>query len=159
MTQFRPGSDISGFEHLSAQLESLADGLDNKVLKKASTVAMRPALLAARAAAPTGDSSSWNPPRKKAFYTRKTYLGNPRSTGYAARNVATKGITRKDGLGTLFLLGVKPEAFYAVTFFERGTATRKGTPWLEPAFKRSIPEVDRIFRSELKKKIDEALRK
>jgi hypothetical protein len=54
------------------------------------------------------------------------------------------------------MLGVRPEAFYAVQFIELGTSKIPKRPWLEPAFRQSITAVDLRFQSEIKRLIDRA---
>jgi len=56
------------------------------------------------------------------------------------------------------MLGVRPEAFYAIQFIELGTSKIPKRPWLEPAFRKSINDVDALFRQRLKLLLDKAAR-
>lgn len=122
---------------------------------------MLPALRNAQSNAPVGD-----PPyqvkgtdRFVDPYPVKTYKGRLRTPGFAKRNVARKAKLSKDRRTVTVMLGVRPEAFYAVQFIELGTSKIPKRPWLEPAFRRSIPELDSRFQERLKALIDKAARK
>src|SRR5690606_16595791 len=106
--------------------------------------AMLPALRAAQKAAPVGA-----PPYKgKDPYPVKTYKGRLRTPGFASRSVARKAKVSRDGTSVMVMLGVKPEAFYALQFHELGTSKIPKKPWLEPSFRQSLPLVDARFQSE-----------
>jgi HK97 gp10 family phage protein len=159
-----------GYKELSKQLAAMSDAVGGKALRSAAMSAMLPALRAAQKNAPVG-----NPPysygARRSVKTRrtitartfdpypvKTYKGRLRTPGFARRNVARKARISRDKRTVNVMLGVKPEAFYAVQFIELGTSRIPKQPWLEPAFRSSITEVDRRFRGQLKKLIDKAAR-
>lgn len=144
-------SEVLGYRELSNQLRRLGAAPAGKVVRRAALSAMLPALRAAQAKAPVG-----NPPYNgKDPYPVRTYKGRLRTPGFASRNVARKGILKNEG-GAIVLLGVKPEAFYALNFYEFGKSGVPARPWLEPAFRESIPAVDARFRRRLRQILDRA---
>ena len=146
---------IEGFRTLTRQLEGMETAVAGKILRGAAMSATLPALRAARAAAPVG-----TPPYEgKDPYPVKTYKGRLRTPGFAKRNIARKSVLRRDKKGVTVMIGVKPEAFYAVQFIELGTSAIPKRPWLEPSFKSSIPEINARLQQQLKKRIDKAARK
>lgn len=149
-------ADIKGFEQLTRQLSEMGKSVGGKVLRAAAMQAMLPALRAAQAAAPVG-----NPPfpSGKDPYPVKTYKGSYRTPGYASRHVARKSILSRNGRFVKVMLGVTPEAFYAINFIEFGTSKIPKRPWLEPSFKNSVPQVSDRLRERLKAQIDRAARK
>ena len=44
------------------------------------------------------------------------------------------------------MVGVRPEAFYAVSFIELGTSSIPKRPWLEPAFRASRGDINARMR-------------
>lgn len=149
---------ITGYRQLSAQLSAMGKAVGGNTLRTAANRAMQEAKKTAQFVAPVG-----NPPyevkgenRTVDPYPVKSYTGRLRTPGFASRNVATKATLSKDRTSVRVMLGVRPEAFYAVQFIELGTSKIPKRPWLEPAFRRSIPAVDARFQAELKKLIDKA---
>lgn len=67
----------------------------------------------------------------------RTYKGRLVSAGFAARNLRLIVVMSKDKEAAWSLLGVRKEAFYALQFFELGTAKIPRQPWLMPAFYQS----------------------
>lgn len=140
-----------GYQEISRKLKQLKGAAGPRLVRKAASQSMRPAKKAAEAAAPVG-----NPPYNgKDPYPTRTYKGRLKTPGFARRNVAIKSKTFRDGT-VLAMLGVRPEAFYAVQFIELGTSAIPKRPWLEPAFRSSINEVDSLFRQKLKDLLDKA---
>lgn len=146
-------AEIHGFRELSNQLKAMGDAAGGKALRAAAMSAMLPAVKEARAAAPVG-----NPPFEdgKDPYPVRTYTGGLRTPGFAKRNIARKSFISKDRRQVKVMLGVRPKAFYAVQFLELGTSRIPKRPWLEPAFRRSLPQVNARFKQNLKKLIDKA---
>lgn len=148
----------SGYKELSKKLTAMTSVAGGRLLRSAAMSAMLPALRAARAEAPVGD-----PPylrRGKPFdpYPIKTHKGRLRTPGFTKRNVARKSTLSRDGRSVKVMLGVRPEAFYAIQFIELGTSKIPKRPWLEPAFRKSINDVDALFRQRLKLLLDKAAR-
>ena len=143
---------IEGFKELTSQLSRMEKAVEGKILRGAAMSATLPAVQAAKAAAPVG-----TPPYESGDpYPVKTYKGRYRTPGFAKRSIARKSKLRRDKKGVTVMIGVKPEAFYAVQFIELGTSRTPKRPWLEPAFKRSVRAINARFRSQLKKRIDKA---
>lgn len=165
-------SEIVGFKELSKQLRKMGAAPSGKIVRRAALSAMLPALRAAQSAAPVG-----NPPytvssagagvgsaaaatggatfRRVDPYPVRSYKGRLRTPGFTSRNIARKAVLHREG-GVSVFLGVKPEAFYSIQFIEFGYGNNARRPWLEPAFRSSIPAVDARFRQRLKQIIDKA---
>jgi len=141
---------IKGHRELSAQLSKLGKAAGGKALRSGAMSAMLPALRAAQAAAPVraGDSG-----------LKRTYKGRLVAPGFASRNVKRRSFMSYDKRTVWVSLGMAKEAFYAVSFIELGTSTYARKPWLEPAFRRSLPEVYRALGVNLKRTIDKAARR
>jgi HK97 gp10 family phage protein len=155
-------TQIHGFEKLTKQLSAMGMAVGKKTLRAAAMQAMLPALRTAQRNAPVGAppyESRTSERRDGDPYPTKTYKGRYKTPGFAKRNVARKAIVSKDGRSVQILLGVKPEAFYAVQFIELGYGKVPRRPWLEPAFRSSLPAVDRRFKERLKALIDKAAKK
>jgi HK97 gp10 family phage protein len=120
--------------------------------------AMLPALREAQQRAPVGNPPYTDKSTGRQFdpYPTRTFKGRLKTPGFAKRSVARKSKLSRDGRTVNVMLGVKPEAFYAIQFIEFGTSRIPKNPWLEPAFRASIPAVDAKFQAELKKRIDKA---
>jgi HK97 gp10 family phage protein len=146
-------ADTTGYKELSRQLSAMGAAVGGRALRSAAMSAMLPALREAQQRVPVG-----NPPFEsgKDPYPVKTYKGRLRTPGFAKRNIARKSKLSRDKRTVTVMLGMKPEAFYAVQFIEFGTSSIPKAPWLEPAFRASIPDVDARFKEELKKRIDKA---
>lgn len=71
-------------------------------------------------------------PGAKAMH--KTYRGRLVAAGFAARSVRMITVIDKASTSARAILGVRKEAFYALQFWELGTAYLKAVPWLQPAF-------------------------
>lgn len=159
-----------GYRELNRKLNAMGRAPAGKALRSAAMTAMLPALRTAQAFAPHADppygpyegiSKSTGRPWKSGVkdpYPVRTYKGRLRTPGFASRNVARKSRISRDKTQVTVMLGVKPEAFYAVSFSELGTSRTPPKPWLEPAFRQSIPQVDARFRHQLKARIDKAAR-
>lgn len=148
-----------GYREISRQLSAMGAAVGGQVLRRASLSAMLPTLRAAQANAPRG-----NPPylrRGKEFdpYPVRTYKGNLRVPGFTSRNVGRKSWISRDKTKATVLLGVKPEAFYAIQFIELGTSKIPKRPWLEPAFRSTRHAVKVRLGKRLKELIDKAARK
>jgi HK97 gp10 family phage protein len=145
---------ITGFEEITAQLKALGSKVGGQVLRNAAMQATLPVVQAARARAPVG-----NPPYKgKDPYPVKGYKGGYYVPGHAKRNIARKSVISRDKTQVNVLIGVKPQAFYAVQFIELGTSKIPKRPWLEPAFRSSLPDVQDRFRERLRTVMDKAVK-
>ena len=150
---------VIGYKELSAQLKRLTPDAGGKLLRSSARKAMKPALDLAAANAPTG-----SPPYSYSYranvdpYPLKTYKGNIRFPGYAARSLRLKTQLSRDKRTVWVALGVLSEAFYAINFYEFGTSSFPRTPWLEPSFKASLPRVESVLKSELANRLEKAIK-
>ena len=120
--------DLKGFAALDRQLAELGDPKRHKnALRAAVNEPMRTIVL----------------PRAKAGIARispgktklhRTYKGRMVSAGFAAASLRVRTSVKRDGSSATARLGVLKEAFYALQFFEKGTAYIPAQPWLVPAF-------------------------
>lgn len=161
---------VMGYKELSKQLDEMSLAASGAALKRAATFAIKPAVAAAKSAAPVGD-----PPyhvgagisegvygtgeiRTVNPYPKRTFKGRLVTPGFTKRSVATKIVIDRKKTVVNAMIGVKPEAFYAVSFVELGTSKMSKRPWLEPSFRGSVAEVDTRFKDVLKELIDAAVK-
>lgn len=141
-------SSLEGLAELDAKLKALADPRINSAVLRAGAVAgMRKVLAKAKATVPVGTRA------------HKTYKGRIVAPGFAARSLRVKGYTSRDKQRSVAMLGVAPEAFYAVQFIELGTAKIPPRPWLVPAFESTKDEAQAALRDAMLKRLDKALAK
>jgi HK97 gp10 family phage protein len=147
---------IEGFKELNRQLGNMSKAARGKALRSAAFRSTLPTVKRAKQLIPVG-----NPPYEswggKDPYPVKTYKGRLRTPGFAKRNIARKSKLTENGV--IVMVGVKPEAFYAINFIEFGIPGKiPKHPWLEPAFRSSLPELNRILKERLKELIKAATR-
>jgi len=89
----------------------------------------------------------------------RTYLGREVTAGFAVRSVAlvvklfpAKGVVSA-------ILGVKKEAFYALSFFELGTSTIPRHPWLAPALEASTDSSIKEVGEAMRRRINQIAKK
>lgn len=93
-------------------------------------------------------------------YPVRTYKGRLRTPGFAKRNIARKSILSRDKTFVKVMIGVKPEAFYAVNFIEFGIPGKiPAKPWLEPAMRQSRSDINARLKKRLKELIEKAAKK
>ena len=145
---------ITGLKELSRQLSDMGKAAGGKALKSAAFGSMLPVVKQAKLLIPVG-----SPPYEgRDPYPVRSYKGHLRTPGFAKRNIARKSILSTDGQRVSVMVGVRPEAFYAISFIEFGTSKIPKKPWLEPAFRQALPAVNRVFQTKLKTLIDKAAR-
>lgn len=90
-----------------------------------------------------------------------TYRGNLVYAGFASRSLRVVVGISKDNQSVSARLGVRREAFYALSFFELGVPSRgiERRPWLVPAFESSQSAALRGVGEELKKRIERIAKK
>jgi HK97 gp10 family phage protein len=135
--------NITGFRELSAQLSAMGASVGGKSLRSAAMSAALPVVRAIQAAAPEGDRM------------HRTYKGRLVSPGFLRRNIARKSFLSKDRTAAVVLIGPKSEAFYG-KFLEFGTSKIPRRPFIEPAFKASIPAINARLEERLKELIAKA---
>ena len=151
---------IQGFKKLSRQLSALGSAAGGRALRNAANRSMLPALKAARAAAPVASPPYiYDGHAPVDPYPRKTYKGRLVTPGFASRSVVRRGFISRDKKTATIIIGVRPEAFYAISFVEFGNSRQAARPWLEPSFRRSIGSINSLFRRFLKANLDRAARK
>lgn len=84
----------------------------------------------------------------------RTYTGRIVQRGFAQRSVVVQTAINRSKTMAWSKLGVRKEAFYAVQFFELGTATIGRRPWLVPAFESQRSASLRSIGMTLKKHIE-----
>jgi HK97 gp10 family phage protein len=125
-------SKLLGAKELSAALTELGDftSKDAKSVMRASVrVPMGKVMKTAR-----GNISKFSPGKT---LMHRTYRGRLVGAGFAARNLRIIVKINDAGTSVTAVLGVRAEAFYAVQFFEKGTAKIPRQPFLVPALETS----------------------
>lgn len=118
---------VQGTKELSEKLRELASPKEQAAtLRAAVRTPMRGVMSRAQANIATIS------PGKRELH--RTYKGRLVSAGFASRNLRLIVKMSKDKQMAQAILGVRAEAFYALQFFELGTAKIPKQPWLIPAF-------------------------
>lgn len=89
----------------------------------------------------------------------RTYKGRMVGAGFAARSIRIEVKLSRDKEAATARLGVRKEAFYAVQFFELGTALIPRQPWLTPAFESSQDQALAAMGAEFRKRIERIAKK
>ncbi len=137
---------LHGFDELERKFRALPGKVQKKALRNAATLAVNPLLQAAKAAAPVSTRG----------YLVKSYKGKLLAPGYASRSVRKKVKLYQGGRFAKAMIGVLPEAYYALQFVERGTSYQERKPWLEPAYRRTQGEVLSRFQQFMRKRVEES---
>lgn len=90
-----------------------------------------------------------------------TYKGRIVAAGFASRSIKTNvRINPRRGYA-MARIGVKREAYYALSFFEMGVPSRgiRRSPWLVPALKSQLPVVVNDVNVAMKRRIEQIARK
>jgi HK97 gp10 family phage protein len=141
-------SELEGVAELSAKLRALADPKQQAMtLRAAVRTPMKKVEKRARA------NIARISPGKAEMH--RTYKGRLVSAGFASRSLRTIVKMSRDKQSASALLGVRREAFYALQFFELGTAYIPRQPWLVPAFEgmkeQSLREIGIVMRKRIEK--------
>ncbi len=135
---------LKGMDVLQKRLTKMGKRLGGNALRSATNKAMTPVLKQARATIKRGDRA------------HKTYKGRQVFGGFASRNVIKKSSSSRDKTFARTAVGVKSEAFYAVSFLERGTSKQPAQPWLKPAFVSQkdlvLTNFTKLLRQEVEKR-------
>lgn len=141
-------SDLIGVAELSRKLKDISSSKQQKAQMRG---AVKAAMQIAKRAAVKNITAIGVSPGKTASHV--TYKGRIVPFGFSSRsiNVGTVALNNQ----TLFVakLGVKKEAFYAISFMEVGTATIAARPWLRPALQSSNVQMQAKLASELLKRL------
>lgn len=139
-----PKSDqLKGTKELARKLSELGAAAGGKALRNAALLAMTPVVSDAKRRIPVNDRD----------YLKRSYKGTPIAPGFAKSQIAKKTLISRDKTRAYALVGVKPEAYYATQFVERGTSKQPAQPWLRPAFRTNRREVLRRLANQLRKNI------
>ena len=134
---------LEGTRELSRQLAELGKATSGRVLKAAVTEAMMPTYAQALATVPIGTQP------------HKTYKGRTVEPGFAQQSLRLKTWTGRDKTAATAMVGVAPEAYYALQFIELGTSKFPARPWLTPAFEankdRAVQEIANQMRTRIER--------
>ncbi len=147
---------IEGLKELSDQLSGLGANVGGKFLRSAAMSATLPVVKAARTGVPKGSIPHMTGRGKRATKRYNTRLVAP---GFASRSIARRSKLSRDKRTASVSIGVKGEAYYAVSFLELGTKHIPKRPWLTRALERNKGAVISRFIQTLRKKIDQEVRK
>lgn len=144
--------ELEGVAELSRKLKDLGNPKEIRTtLKSSLRKSMRPVLAAAQA------NVAIVSPGKTGMH--KTHKGNTVFAGFASRSLRVDIRVARDGNTVSAVLGVLPEAFYAISFFELGTAKIPRRPWLVPAFDSQKSAALRGLGDELRKRVERIAKK
>lgn len=164
---------VFGFEELERKLKGIENKLARQTLRKAMVRAVQPTLQIMRARAPLG---------KKAH---KTYKGRRVAPSFLRRKIIVRSSARA-GRNVTVQIGVTPEAFYGIQFYDFGPYTittrraRRGrrsnafkkdrrravsikpytlrkVPWFTSVYDRNLPKIEQNFEKALRLEIDKVI--
>ena len=155
--------EIKGLKELDDLLHGVSDKVAAKYLRSSLLQATTPTMRRMKAMAPVGTKP------------HKTYKGRVVSPGFLKRSIKRKTGIFKDKSGAYCIIGVKPEAFYGVTFldrpggynimkkgknapkYSRGSARLTGHvnehPWFRKTFENESQNMLNKFKEVLSKKL------
>ena len=150
---------ITGYKELHDKLSAMGKAVGGKILREAVRAAVKPVVDSAKANAPVG-----NPPYSTVAgdgdpYPIKDWKGRYRVPGYTSRNIVARARLSRDGLLASVRVGPLSSAFYSVNYHEFGTSKIPKRPWLEPALRSNLGNIDVRLKAEIVKRIDKAARK
>ncbi len=157
-----PGNQLtSGYAEISKQLKAMGQVAGSRAMRAAAMQSTLPARKAIKAAAPVGKDEYTYPAEGGGTkvvrpYPRRTYKGRLVTPGFHSRSVRQFSHVSADRQTITVDIGLAGEAFEAIQFTELGTSKQPSRPWFEPAFRRSLPDIDRRFWGRLKALIDKA---
>lgn len=99
-----PDEDLKGYRELSQKLSAMGQRVGGKVLRSALMRSTTKVVREMRQAAPKGTKA------------HRTYKGRLVAPGFGARSI--KRLSRITQKGAYILLGVKPEAWYLIQFYD-----------------------------------------
>jgi hypothetical protein len=132
---------LEGARELDAKLADLSRALRGRVLKNAVESAIGKARARAEATIPTGTVA------------HRTYKGRLVAPGFSKRSIRVAARLDRTREKATAVLGVAPEAFYAVQFVELGTLKVGPRPWLRPAFDSTLTEQQRELTAKLREEL------
>jgi len=146
------GEYVEGTRELTKKLRELASPKEQAAtLRAAVREPMKDVMRVARS------NISRISPGKRQIH--RTYKGRLVTAGFASRNLRMITKMSRDKQMAQSVLGVRKEAFYALQFFELGTAKIPRQPWLMPAFYQSRNQTLAKVGEAMKKRIERIARK
>ncbi len=151
-------SNVIGLKELNDKLMELEFKTSSKAMRSAAVAAIRKTKQEMKAAAPKGRD------------VHRTYKGRLVAPGFLSRSVKHSS---RIGRGKLSVsIGVKREAFYGVTFLDKGTSVKQrrrtvkgrkvtsirpyrlgASRWFESVFEKNVQQMTMTFRDKLKASI------
>jgi HK97 gp10 family phage protein len=136
---------LEGMRELMMKLEQIDAAVAVKELRSAALQSTTPTLKKMKLAIPVGSD------------VHRTYMGRLVAPGFAKRSI--KRSTKIEKGKIVVRIGVKREAFYAVSFLDPGTKKMSAHPWFKSVFEGNKSNIEGRFRDVLKKKIERIARK
>ena len=132
---------VDGLKALNDKLASLKRETSVKALRSAAMAATLSTVKEMAAAAPKGTT------------THRTYKGRLVAPGFLSRSVKRKSWVDKKTGAVRVAIGVKREAFYGVTFLDKGTKKIAGTRWFQSRFESNSGKMVSLFKQKLAERI------
>lgn len=122
-------SELKGAREFSMYLNAMGKKISGRVLRKAVKTAGQLVVNEAIPNVPVGEQRDGQDFQKETYKGRLVW-----HPGFAQKNVRQKPFVSRDRKKAGTLIGVAPEAFYAINFVEMGASRQAAQPWLRPAF-------------------------
>lgn len=136
------GVRVEGLKELQDKLSGLGAGMAARQLRGAARDAMERTEAVARARAPVGEQ------------VHKTYKGRTVTPGFTVRSIKRAAFWDRTRNVARAVVGVAAEAFYALSFVERGTSKAPAQPWLAPSFHATSGQVLADFKASLVRRLE-----
>jgi len=140
-------SSLEGVAALTKQLNELSSLEEGRALKRAARVGIKQTFLRSESLITVGT---------RAFRTYRGLLVAPGFAKASLRIIST--INREKNIAS-GILGVRKEAYYAVSFLERGTRKMPAQPWIRRALSEARTQSEEAFRDSIKDAVEKAARK
>jgi HK97 gp10 family phage protein len=127
-------SQLEGVANALAQLKAAGQVSEERVLRQTVRAAAKPVLREMESRAPVG------------AVMHETYKGRLVAPGFLRRSVRMVVTRIKNGAGSVAaIFGVRKEAFYGVSFVERGTVKQRAQEWLASSLEsKSAEAIDKF---------------
>jgi len=135
---------VEGLRALNKKLERLEQAVAVKAMRASVMAATKPVIAEMKAAVPRGDRP------------HKTYKGRTVGGGFLSRSIIRKSRYNKQAGTISVAIGVKGEAFYGVSFVDRGTKKMTGRRWFLDRFIKNKNKMVGVLKQKLAEKIKAA---
>ena len=132
---------VIGLKALSDKLELLKRETGVKVLRSAAMASVVPTVKEMQSAAPKGKSA------------HRTFKGRLVAPGFLSRSVKRASRVDKNTGVVSVSIGVRREAFYGVTFLDKGTSKIAGRHWFQKRFEANSGKIVGLFKQKLAERI------